>query len=139
MPGCKQWHAWSTLLKLCMDWPCCTLSGRPVHLEYLDVVTGEQEKMEELQSRVTAEQGEKAELISRSKVLVQTLKVRASHVEGVFRLLAAQRGCSGLPAHQYDCRKLTLLPLLFGIKISCATRNSQRSLDRLVTRCLHVP
>ncbi len=35
--------------------------------------------MEELQARVTAEQGEKAELISRSKVLVQTLKVRATH------------------------------------------------------------
>lgn len=36
--------------------------------------------MEELQARVTAEQGEKAELISRSKILVQTLKVRAPPV-----------------------------------------------------------
>ena len=35
--------------------------------------------MEELQARVTAEQGEKAELINRSKMLVQTLKVCSWH------------------------------------------------------------
>ncbi|KAK9835392.1 hypothetical protein WJX81_006933 [Elliptochloris bilobata] len=36
----------------------------------------QKEKMEELQARVTAEQGEKAELTNRSKILVQTLKLR---------------------------------------------------------------
>lgn len=61
--------------------------------------------MEELQARVTAEQGEKAELINRSKMLVQTLKVCSCHGSHP----AHWQKVSPAHAPHYSCRVLLQL------------------------------